>query len=153
MDPVNDIVVLDITPSPVTPATPATPVTSSVPSVPSVPSAIPNPSASPADEEGLLCFKCQKSNARLMRFECHCDLPVHVECAIYLKRKGYTCPFCNFTKDMRQITPESRLLPRNEPATPVRSLSTYVITISIIFIVASLLSYIIYNYAITRKDG
>ena len=64
MDPVNDIVTLDMASSPVVAVIPS------------------------ADEEGLLCFKCHKSNAKLMRFECHCDLPVHDRCAIYLKRKG-----------------------------------------------------------------
>jgi hypothetical protein len=133
MDPVNDIVTLDITPSPAAP----------VHYEPIVPSVL---SAPTANEDNLLCFKCHKSNARLLRFECHCDLPVHVECAINLKRKGYTCPYCNFVKNTQQITPESRLLPRQGQETQARSLSSYVIMISVVFILASILSYIIYNY-------
>jgi hypothetical protein len=133
MDPMDDIIVLDITASPVTPV------------IPGIPS---------ADEEGLLCFKCHKSNAKLMRFECHCDLPVHVECAIYLKRKGYTCPLCNFTKDMRQVTPESRLLPRNESVSASSSSVTFNICIvMVIVMLACLLSYIIYNYAVSQRAG
>jgi len=137
MDPINDIVTLDITPSPA-----AFTAAASLPSV--------------ADD--LLCFKCHKSNAKLMRFECHCDLPVHVECAIYLKRKGYTCPFCHFTKDMRQVTPESRLLPRNELVTrasccccPCSSSQTFnIYIIGVIVLLACILAFVIYNYAISQ---
>jgi len=122
MDPVNDIVTLDITPSPTVLTT-----------------------------DDLVCYKCHKSNANLMRFQCKCDIPVHIECAIKLKRKGYKCPTCGFTADMRQTTPESRLLPRVEPSlsdTPVRSSRVFIVII--IFTLACILSYIIYNYAVAQ---
>lgn len=100
------------------------------------------PSAPP---EELLCIKCHKSNAKLMRFQCRCDLPVHLECARILTQTGFVCPIC-FSETYNL---ESRSLLGHMPR---RSALVHFIAVVIIVVFLCIMIYVLYNLSEKQKE-
>ena len=98
------------------------------------------PSAPP---EELFCFKCHKSNAKLMRFQCECYLPAHDECARILTQTGFICPIC-FSEE-HNIAPKVEQFPR-------RSALLCFFTVVIIVVFICIMAYVLYNSPEKKKE-
>jgi len=62
------------------------------------------PSAPPAINPS--CVLCQIPHHQYRTFPCFCQLPVHDECALIVRRQGpFTCPLCRDTYTFPLYTP------------------------------------------------
>ena len=112
------------------------------------------PSAPPAISPS--CIFCQIPHHQYRTFPCFCQLPIHDECALIVRRQGlFTCPLCRDTYTFPLYTPATSVggddmtiaMPRTEILCHSgRRTVGYIFGLILLLLLGALIMYIFLKY-------